>query len=263
MRDRALLARRGYRLGGAMRSLRYLLLQTRNANDPMAAQEIRCFARVLDCPISSIDVFDLLSAEPSIDKLQQADMILLGGSGHYSAASQLDRPRPQPWLERALDTMRELHALSKPTFASCWGFQAMARAMGGECVNDLPKSEVGTIELSLTDAGRDDPLFSQLPPNFTAQAGHEDHVVKLPPDAALLASSALVPEQAFRFAGRPIYCTQFHPELDRAAMLERVIAYPEYVARIARISFDDFIHSVRETPEANLLLRRFVEMHFA
>ena len=44
-------------------------------------------------------------------------------------------------------------------------------------------------------------------------------------------------------------------------MLERVIAYPEYIARIARISFDEFVHNVRETPEANSLLRRFVD-HF-
>ena len=105
--------------------------------------------------------------------------------------------------------------------------------------------------LQLTDAGRDDPLFGQLPPTFAAQAGHEDHVVELPPDAVLLASSARVPEQAFRFAGQPIYCTQFHPELDRAAMMERVVAYPEYVARIARMPYDEFIHSCRETPEAN------------
>jgi GMP synthase (glutamine-hydrolysing) len=83
----------------------------------------------------------------------------------------------------------------------------------------------------------------------------------LPTDAELLASSQRVKEQAFRFVGRPIYCTQFHPELDQAAMLERVIAYPEYMARIARISFDEFVQNVRETPEANSLLRRFVD-HF-
>ncbi len=245
----------------------------------MAAQEVRCFARMLDCEISAIDVFDLLSAAPSIDKLQQPDMLLLGGSGHYSAASDpvaLSEPatrhtakpaagcppRPRVWLDRALDSMRDIHHLAKPTFASCWGFQAMARAMGGRCINDLPNAEVGTIELALTDAGRDDPIFGKLPPKFTAQAGHEDHVVELPPDAVLLASSARVPEQAFRFAGRPIYCTQFHPELDRNAMLERVIAYPDYVARIARKPFDDFVHSVEETPEANSLLRRFVETIF-
>lgn len=222
----------------------------------MAAQEVRCFARALDCGISDIEVFDLLGASPTTEKLQSADMLLLGGSGHYSAAADSE------WLERTLDCMLEIHHLAKPTFASCWGFQAMARAMGGRCVNDLPNAEVGTIELKLTDTGRDDPIFGELPAAFAAQAGHEDHVVELPPDAELLASSQRVKEQAFRFTNRPIYCTQFHPELDRTAMLERVIAYPEYVARIARIPFDDFVHNVRETPESNSLLRAFVKHVF-
>ena len=109
----------------------------------------------------------------------------------------------------------------------------MARAMGGRCVNDLPNAEVGTIELRLTDVGRADPLFGQLPATFLGQAGHEDHVVALPTDAVLLASWGRVAEQAFRFADRPIYCTQFHPELDRAALIQRVQAYPEYVERSA------------------------------
>ena len=236
--------------------IRYLLLQTRNATDAMRTQEVRCFARMLDCDLSAIEVFDLLATALSADKLQSADVVLLGGSGHYSAAGE------GAWLERALDSMREVHRLAKPTFASCWGFQAMARAMGGRCINDLPHAEVGTIELSLTEAGQADPLFGQLPPVFAGQAGHEDRVVELPPDAVLLASSDRVREQAFHFAGRPIYCTQFHPELDRQALLERVIAYPEYVARIARVPYDEFVNSVRETPESNSLLRRFVEMVF-
>jgi GMP synthase (glutamine-hydrolysing) len=233
-----------------------LLLQTRNADDAMRQQEVRCFARGLDCALDEVEVFDLLAAAPPVDRLRRADMILLGGSGHYSAAAESE------WLERALDCMREVYALAKPTFASCWGFQAMARAMGGRCINDLPRAEVGTIELSLTDAGWADPLFSQLPRNFLAQAGHEDHVVALPSDAILLASSERVPEQAFRFEGKPIYCTQFHPELDRAALLERVRAYPEYVARIAKLPYDEFVASCIDTPQANSLLKRFVALHF-
>jgi GMP synthase (glutamine-hydrolysing) len=239
-----------------MRKLRYLLLQTRNSGDPMAAQEVRCFARALECDSSDISVFDLLSTSPSLELLQQSDMLLLGGSGHYSAAGD------SPWLDRAFDCLREIYRIARPTFASCWGFQAMARAMGGSCVNDLPNAEVGTIQLQLTDAGRNDPIFGTLPSNFVGHAGHEDHVIKLPPGSELLASSARVKEQAFRFNGRPIYCTQFHPELDRAAMMERVIAYPEYVARIARISYDEFVDNLRETPEANSLLKRFVDVTF-
>lgn len=239
-----------------MAELRYLLLQTRNATDPMRAQEVRCFAKMLDCEVSAVDVADLLGGPVPTESLKAADMLLLGGSGHYSAAGE------GQWLERALDLMREIHRLGRPTFASCWGFQAMARAMGGRCINDLPMAEVGTIEIELTDAGCEDPLFGGLPARFAAQAGHEDHVVELPNDAVLLASSARVREQAFRFTGKPIYCTQFHPELDRAAMIERVLAYPEYVARIARVPFEEFVTSCRETPEANLLLRQFVEMVF-
>ena len=233
----------------------------------MAAQEVRCFARTLDCDVAAIEVFDLLRAAPPIDKLNQADMLLLGGSGHYSAASVPDVPGPKTarlaWLERTLDCLRDVHEVAKPTFASCWGFQAMARALGGECVNDLPNAELGTIELELTEAGRCDPLFSALPRTFSAHAGHEDHVIRLPSDAVLLASSSRVAEQAFRFADRPIYCTQFHPELDRAAMLERVKAYPEYVERIAGVPHETFAQGLRETPEANTLLRRFVQHFFA
>ena len=239
-----------------MHTLRYLLLQIRDADDPICAQEIRCFARTLDCDRSAIEVFDLLSGVPPRAKLDAVDMVLLGGSGHYSAAGE------GAWLERALDSMRELDRLAKPTFASCWGFQAMARALGGRCAHDPPNAELGTVPLHLTSDGRRDPLFGQLPPEFTALAGHEDHVVELPRHAVLLASSDQVAEQAFRIADKPIYCTQFHPELTRDTFLERVRAYPEYVERIAGVPYAQFAAASRETPVANTLLRRFVAMVF-
>lgn len=249
-----------------MSNVRFLLLQMRNADDPMAAQEVRCFARTLACDEAAIEILDLLTGAPSRDKLNQVDMLLLGGSGHYSAASESAEPNrlasQRGWLDRTLDCLREIHHLAKPTFASCWGFQAMARALGGKCIHDPANAELGTMEISLTEAGRSDPILGTLPSAFTALGGHEDHVVALPPNAVLLASSAQVSEQAFRFVDRPIYCTQFHPELDRASFLERVAAYPEYVERIAGIAYDHFTLRVQETPEANTLLGRFVSHVF-
>jgi GMP synthase (glutamine-hydrolysing) len=239
-----------------MPQLRYLLLQVRNPGDAMRAQEVRCFARMLECDASAIEVFDLLSGAPPRAALDAADMCLLGGSGQYSVAGE------GQWLDRALDSMRELHRLAKPTFASCWGFQAMAQAMGGRCIHDPASAELGTIELRLTEAGRRDPLFGQLPPRFASQAGHEDRVVELPHDAVLLASSDRVREQAICFADKPIYCTQFHPELDRATLVERAKAYPEYIRRIAGVPIDEFVNLCRDTPEANTLLRRFVALVF-
>ena len=61
--------------------------------------------------------------------------MLIGGSGAYSATGE------GKWLDRTLDLLRDLVEASQPTFASCWGFQAMARALGGHVVTDLQRAE--------------------------------------------------------------------------------------------------------------------------
>ena len=239
-----------------MNSLRYLLLQIRDAADDMRGQEVRRFSTVLHCDQNQIEVCDLLAETPSDAQLDRCDMILIGGSGKYSAAAHNE------WLEGVLDCLRDIYHTSKPMFASCWGFQALARALGGRCIHDPPNAELGSIELHLTAAGAADPVFGQLPQSFRGQAGHEDHVVGLPPDAVLLVSSARVAHQAFTFADRPIYCTQFHPELDRESLLTRIRAYPEYAHRIAGLTVEEFALQCRDSPEANKLLRNFVRHVF-
>lgn len=234
--------------------VQYLLLQVRNRHDPMRDHEVGCFARTLECPRERIRVFDLLGGVPSPGDLQTADVVLLGGAGEYSVAKGGD------WLLRALEAMRELHDLAKPTFASCWGFQAMARALGGEVVNDRSRAEVGTHHVRLTAAGQSDPLFAPLGTVFEAQMGHEDHVDRLPEGAVCLASTDGVANQAFCFPGLPIYCTQFHPEIRRDDLLIRLRAYPHYVEQISGLTMDQFERTCRDTPAAEAVLPRFVRM---
>jgi len=238
-------------------SLRFLLLQVRNSDDPMRHQEVACFARALDVPQERIGVFDLLGDVPGRRQLDAADVVLLGGSGDYSVA------KGGSWIQPALDAMRELHDEARPTFASCWGFQAMAQALGGAVVNDLDRAEIGSNPVRLTDAGRSDPVFHGMPEPFLAVMGHEDIVDRLPPDALLLASTDRVTNQAFTFPGKPIYCTQFHPELNREGLLQRLRAYPRYVQRIAGISADEFEAQCRECDGTERILRRFVSLVFA
>jgi GMP synthase (glutamine-hydrolysing) len=158
--------------------------------------------------------------------------------------------------------MHELYVINKPTFASCWGFQAMARALGGEVVTDMDRAEVGTHELVLTDAGRRDPVFGPLAeagPTFYAQLGHKDIVVRLPDRAELLVSSRRVENQAFRFPGKHIYCTQFHPELNRRTLLDRLRKYPRYVEEISGMPYEQFTRNhCHESPHTEDLLPRFV-----
>jgi GMP synthase (glutamine-hydrolysing) len=222
----------------------------------MREQEVGCFARALGCATSQIRVQDLLSGVPSRRQLDAVDMVLLGGSGDYSVAEGGD------WFEVAMESMRELYDLHKPTFASCWGFQAMARAMGGEVVTDISRAELGTLSVFLTPDGKQDAVFQGLGDTFLAQMGHQDIVDRLPDDAIRLASTDRVENQAFRFAGKPIYCTQFHPELNRKALLERVRAYPQYIERISGISLDEFTARSSDTPKSERLLSRFVRHVF-
>jgi GMP synthase (glutamine-hydrolysing) len=234
--------------------VRFLLLQVRNAQDRMRHNEVRCFARCFGCSTDRIDVVDLLAGVPEQEALDRADIVLLGGSGDYSVA------RGGPWLPAALDTMAALYDTSKPTFASCWGFQAMARALGGEVVTDHSRAEVGTAWLELTPEGARDPVFGPLAARFQVLIGHEDIVTELPVGAIRLASSERVENEAFRFDGKPIYATQFHPELSRADIVQRIAAYPSYLPLAGAASLEEFERMTPDTPHAEAILARFLEV---
>ncbi len=235
----------------AERGPRFLLLQVRKPNDPMRGQEVECFQRALALSPCRIDVHDLVGEPLTASQVSQTDMFLLGGSGDYSVVTG------GPWLERAMDSLRLVHASGRPAFASCWGFQAMARALGGRVIHDASRAEVGTFEIALTEAGVEDPFFGALPGRFLAQMGHEDHVVGLPENSTWLASSEMTPFQAYRFDDAPIYCTQFHPELEREDLATRLRFYPRYFEYVMGVSVEVFLETVYETPHPVHVIRRF------
>ena len=232
---------------------RFLLLQVREPGDPMAAHEVLRFGQGLGLEPGQLRVFDLLAGAPPLSLLESADAVLIGGSGDHSVV------RGGPWLGGALGAMETLHERSIPTFASCWGFQALARALGGRVVTDHTLAEVGVLPLELTEAGRRDPVFNPLGSPFPVVIGHEDIVTDLPPDAVSLASSSTIENEALMFPGKPIYATQFHPELDRDDLIRRIAAYPPYLKLTGARSIEELRAITPETPGSASLVRRFVE----
>lgn len=232
---------------------KFLLYQVRNPGDPMRGHEVRCFADKLGCPEENILVHDVLSGRPRKRLLDQVDAVLVGGSGDYSVAEGGE------WLPMAMDEFCELYETGKPTFASCWGFQAFAKALGGSVVTDLKRAELGTRTFELTEAGKADAVFGPLGTPFRAQIGHQDIVDRLPDGALLLCSSQRVTNEAFTFPGKPIYGTQFHPELDVKDLITRVHAYPDYIRKITGLPLDEFQATCSATPDTARLLRRFVD----
>src|SRR6266540_2127411 len=94
----------------------------------------------------------------------------------------------------------------------------------GATVDRTFAEPIGSVPVSLTPAGRADPLLADVPDVFEAFVGHKEAISRLPPDAVLLATSPACPVQAFR-VGRNVYATQFHPELDVAGICTRIEIY--------------------------------------
>lgn len=237
--------------------LNILLLQIRKPDDPMRINEVAAFAESIDSPRECINVADLIHDPPQPEALRKADLVLIGGAGDYSV------PEGGEWLNRALDMMRVLYAKRKPVFASCWGFQAMAAALGGSVVTDPQLAELGTLQLTATSQGMNDPIFSSLGTVFWAHVGHQDTVVELPNGAVRLAETPLVANHAFCMPDAPLYCTQFHSELKKDLLIQRLMTYPEYTERILGIPVEELVKTLRETPKSNNLIREFVRHIFA
>jgi GMP synthase (glutamine-hydrolysing) len=224
----------------------------------MAAHELACFVERSGLSATNVVAYDLLAGPPSIDRVRAYDALMVGGSGDFYV-SQGNLPASDVFLE----LLREIGEIGHPTFASCFGYQCFVVALGGEVVFDGDNTEVGTYELTLTEAGRSDELFGTLPERFNAQLGHKDRAVRHPDAVPNLASSAASPFQALRVPGQPIWASQFHPELDRVTNADRYRHYLEhYAGHMSAEERAEALDRFRDSPEASGLLRRFLELVF-
>jgi GMP synthase (glutamine-hydrolysing) len=96
-----------------------------------------------------------------------------------------------------------------PVFGICYGFQAMAQALGGS-VARTGLSEFGGTQVRVVDTGA---LFTGLPADLSVWMSHGDSVSDAPPGFVVTAESAGAPVAAFEDADRRLAGVQFHPEV--------------------------------------------------
>ena len=155
----------------------------------------------------------------------QYDGIIIGGSGDYSSY----HPKSQAWVEPLLRFMQRALENNTPGFGLCFGHQLLGTLMGSTVETNPELAEVGTIELSLTAAGKSDPIFGKIPASFFAQTGHSDYVTHAPPGVTVLVQGGKIPTQAFKVNDKNFYSTQFHPDLSGEQARERYRAYREKI----------------------------------
>ena len=170
-----------------------------------------------------IDLWKPWSGQP-LPRSVDADALVVFG-GEQSARDD----HTHPYLPDLARLMADYTAMDRPVLGICLGAQLLARAFGGE--NHLGTApEFGWVDVTLTEAGRADPVLSQVPDTFPIFQWHSD-TFTLPEGAVHLAQSPTARHQAFRI-GRATYGTQFHFEASRSVVHDWSQTFPEAVDRM-------------------------------
>ncbi|MCU1432362.1 MAG: glutamine amidotransferase [Actinotalea sp.] len=174
---------------------------------------------------------------PPVD-LDELSGVIVGGSPFNASDPVEEKTDIQLRVESELAVLLDqVVERDFPFLGACYGVGTLGVHQGG--VIDRTYGEpVGAVPVTLSDAGRADPIFAGMPTTFRAFVGHKEAVRTPPAHAVVLAASPSCPVQAFRVQENQ-YATQFHPELDVAGMVTRVQVYrdagyfePEELTRV-------------------------------
>jgi GMP synthase (glutamine-hydrolysing) len=238
-----------------------ILLLSIRADDAAADNEYESFLSLAGLEERDLRRFRLEQHELGDVDLREWSAIWVGGgpfnySDHADTKSPVQR-RVEADLYRLLDAVVQADF---PFFGACYGVGALGSHQGA-VIGRRYGEPVGCVRVGLTEAGQRDPLLRELPDAFDAFTGHKESVEELPDHAVLLATSESCPVQMFR-VGSNVYATQFHPEMDAAAMCTRIDVYkhagyfhPDQADELKALAWDsDVLH-----PPA--ILREFVRRY--
>lgn len=124
------------------------------------------------------------------------------------------------YAEGAPSVQADLFASGVPVMGICYGFQAMANAMGGE-VSQTGQREYGSTPVR--SLGQGGTFFEGVPAEQTTWMSHGDAVSRAPEGFTVLATSEGAPVAAFADDERRLYGVQWHPEVKHSEFGQKVL----------------------------------------
>ncbi len=237
----------------------FLLLATRDHNEAAAAE----YRSVLRHTGLAPDQLEHLRVEsqplPPLDLAAYSGVILGGSSFNISDSQKTGiQLRVEADLAALVD---EIVDTDYPFLGMCYGVGTVTTHLGGT-VDRTYSEPVGAIEVTLTDAGRADPLLAGIGPAFAAFVGHKEACTGAPPGVVMLATGEDCPVQMYR-VGENVYVTQFHPELDADDLTARMRIY-QHAGYFDPSELEDLVamaYASKVSGEQHLVLRNFVERY--
>lgn len=201
----------------------FLLLGTR-AEDVAADGEYRSLLRFTGLAPSALHRIRVEQEPLPAIRLEDYSGIFLGGSPFNSSDPEESKSPVQRRVEQELGALLdEVVEADFPFLGACYGVGTLGRHQGA-VIGRTYAEPIGAVEIKVTSDGVSDPVLAGLPSRFQAFVGHKEACTTLPRSAVLLASSSTCPVQMFRVK-QNLYATQFHPELDVEALVERIRIY--------------------------------------
>lgn len=146
----------------------------------------------------------------------------------------------------------------KAVIGICLGSQLIGEALGAPFAHS-PEKEIGKFPIILTDAGRQNEMFSHFGPGLDVGHWHND-MPGLTPDAEIIAWSKGCPRQIVAYSAF-VYGFQCHMELT-SEVVEMLIAHSEKdLSKAAEYRFVDTAEMLRahDYTEMNRVLFRFLD----
>lgn len=233
--------------------LKIILLQIRD--DPkVRLEENQSFADYSKLNLRQIDILNVFDTPDfSFKDIQDYDALFVGGA---SEASVLE-PEKYPFVPCGIQLLKDCINQSFPVFASCFGFQLAVLSLGGEVFLDKENFEMGTILIQCTEEAENDILFYDIKNEFMAVSVHQERSLELPQSCILLAKTDLC-AHVFKIKEKPFWAFQFHPEVDKARLVERLGIYQEKYTK-SNAHYLELVKSFQEVPKSNELVEKFVD----
>ncbi|MDV7139624.1 glutamine amidotransferase [Maribacter sp. TH_r10] len=236
-----------------------LILQLR-PEDETADSEFNAILQVGGLSPNDVERIRLEKAIPVID-LNDYTGIIVGGSPFDISTANNQKGILQKNIEAFFNTLfDDVVDRDFPFLGACSGNGLLGNYCGA-AISTTFSEPIGSVEVRITEEGKEDPLLKNLPETFSALVGHKEACEDTPPGAILLATSATCPVQMFRVK-QHIYATQFHPEADANEFILRINIYKNHGYFPAKEA-NNLITRIKktDTPIPKIILKRFVERY--
>jgi GMP synthase (glutamine-hydrolysing) len=195
-------------------------------------------------------------------ELDDYSAIIVGGSPFDISTPADKKSQIQKKLEADFNKLLErVVTRDMPFLGACSGNGLLGNYLGTS-ISTKYREAVGCVTLDITEEGKQDTLLAGFPEQIDVLLGHKEAVDTTPDGAVLLMTGRVCPVQMFR-VGKNVYATQFHPEADTDEFSLRIDTYRNH-GYFQPHEADELKKrvSLKPTPYAHKMLRRFVERYF-